>query len=130
MADLYLDLLLAVPTTTGLYADPLAAVPSTGLYADTGATPSPSNGRATVRVAVFDDLSGRANDAVAGMAVTGMAVTGMAAEVYVDTTSAVAPLLADRFAGAVMSYVEFMARYAIPRGGGLTGDFFLADLAH
>jgi hypothetical protein len=112
MADLYLDLLLAVPTTAGLYTDPLA-VPSTGPYADTGATPSPSNGRATERVAVFDDLSmnGRANDAVAGMA-----VTGMAAEVYVDTTSAVAPLRAGRFAGAVMSYVEFMAHYAVLAG--------------
>jgi hypothetical protein len=75
---------------------------------------------------VFDDLpmNGRANDAVAGMA-----VTGMAAEVYVDTTSA-APLLAGRFAGAGMSYVEFMAHYAILAGlyAGLlavltTGDF-------
>jgi hypothetical protein len=37
MADLYLDLLLAVPATAGLDADPLAAVATTGLYADTGA---------------------------------------------------------------------------------------------
>jgi hypothetical protein len=113
MVDLYLDLLLAVPATTGLYLDLLLAVPTTGLYADTGATQSPSNGRASERVAVFDDLSAPNEGLV------WMAVTGMAAEVYVDTTSAVAPLLADlagRFAGVVVSYVEFMAHYAVLAG--------------
>jgi hypothetical protein len=77
---------------------------------------------------MYDDTSmkGRATESVAVVfgepSMKGRAEAGMAAEVYVDSTSAAAPLLAGHFAGAVMMmYVDFMARFA-------TADPFL-DLA-